>query len=125
MENYVVKKTVGTPDELYYAVVTNEKNFDKAFGPAKEDSNIIRPNFKGQAVVAVFMKSSMENVTLKFEHAQIRGEVLHVYYVKTAGGDAIHSNVTLALATVPKSKDVKTVYFYEGGVRRKVVDTYL
>lgn len=123
LDNYFVKNNVTLTDDTTYQAITNNATFENNFGVAKTmDNKIITPDFNGQTVVAVILKPTNKNVSVKLLKATLDGKDLNVYYsITNNGADLTYTQTPAAVATVPKALDAKNVNFFSQDVKVKTI----
>lgn len=115
--NYYVKNNVALPDEYNHRVFVDASSFDAFAGTAATMTNQVqRPDFNGQVVVAVAAKPARTWQDLRITGATIGGREMNVYYTASKGETKSFNTTAVALATVPKAKNVNTVNFYRDSV---------
>jgi hypothetical protein len=114
LNNYFIKNTPALLEDVNYMAFTSPTAFYNMFGIAKTMENEVRqPNFDGQIVVAIAMKPTNRNVTIRFSKAEINGRHLNAFYTVTESNTPLsYTQTPLAVATVPKGLDVKEIQFY-------------
>ena len=116
LHSYTLKQPPAA--DTVFKVINSKEEFDANFAltPTATDAKI--PDFNGQTVVSIILP----NVSAaQFDHAEIDGNTMKVYAISCAPGTQ-NCVTNLALATTPKSGNVKTVQFLINGVSRSYVD---
>lgn len=123
LDNYFTKNTVTLAADTNYYAFTNQQAFDNIFGVAKTANNtIITPDFHGQTAVAVILKPTNKNVSVKLLKAEMGGKNLNIYYsILNNGNDLSYTQTPTAIATVPRGLDVKYVNFFTGDTKVKTI----
>jgi hypothetical protein len=127
LPGYFTKNTVDLPNEVNYKAITSQAQFDEIFGAAQTaGTEIKKPEFSGQVVVAVILKATNKPTEVKIKKAEIGGADLNVYYsIETKNETQSFSTTPTAVAAVPRSQSVKRVNFYAeggGGVKNGMVE---
>ena len=123
LDNYFVKNNVTLTDDTTYEAITSNVTFENNFGVAKTmDNKIITPDFNGQTVVAVILKPTNKNVSVKLLKATLAGKDLNIYYsISNNGADLTYTQTPTAIATVPRALDAKNVNFFSQDVKVKTI----
>jgi len=110
-------------EDTSYLAFTNSHAFDNFFGIAKTTTNkIVTPDFSGQTVVAVVLKSTSKAFKVTLLKATMAGKDLNVYYqLQNDAKDNSFQQTPMAVATVPKGTDVKWVHFITGTTEVKTI----
>jgi hypothetical protein len=124
LENYYVPLNNGMDTGYTYKVISSQAELDKTIKTSSTNSELRKPDFSGQTVVAVIHNTGpnrRKNIVM--DGAAIGGAQMNVYYhVKgTVVSTVTTFNPGLGLATVPKASSVKQVSFYEDSVLVKTV----
>ena len=123
LDNYFVKNNVTLTDDTTYEAITSNVTFENNFGVAKTmDNKIITPDFNGQTVVAVILKPTNKNVSVKLLKATLAGKDLNIYYsISNNGADLTYTQTPTAVATVPRTIGAKNVNFFSQDVKVKTI----
>lgn len=109
--------TPPSPSDTSYKVINGDADFDRLFRPVNGKPE--RPDFNGQTAVAV---QAPAGSLIIIDRIAIQGHFLNVYAV-TCIADQVHCATNgLAIATAPRSENVKHVRFFFNGVQKKVVE---
>ena len=111
LDDYTAKQNIDLPYAFNYIVLTNQADFDAAFGIAKAGNiNITYPDFKGQTVLACVAQPTASDINIHFDKAEVAGKDLNVYCSVTDNRKTLAQTTTPAvLATVPKVLDIKRI----------------
>ncbi|MBN9298724.1 MAG: hypothetical protein J0I41_17080 [Filimonas sp.] len=114
LDNYFIKNTSQLIEDVNYIAIRSPDVFYNTFGVAKTMTNEVRtPNFSGQFVVAVAMKPTNKDVTIRFSKAELSGRQMNVYYTVTENPSLLsYKQTPLAVATIPKGESTKEIVFY-------------
>ena len=115
LNHYYLKNSVSLDNDYTGIVISNQAIFaDVFYADNTTDEKMIVPNFSGQMVIALVVNSIDQDRNITFTKAEINGKYLNVYgNLSDTKEDA--ETVPTAVATVPKSMDVKEVNFYIDG----------
>lgn len=116
LDNYFLSQQGDEPGGTQCMVITKEKDFDKTFGIAKTMNNtIIRPDFATEAVVLVALPPTNKNAKVEILSALVVGNIIEVFFKTSKERFPLpYTTRPLAVATVPRYKNVTKVKFYEG-----------
>ena len=122
MDNYFLANKAILENGITCKVITKAKEFDKLFGIAKTQSNAIdHPDFATQQVLMVALPETNKEVKVKYVQATRAGNFIEVYVEVTRKIYPLpYTTLPLALAVIPKFKEVSKVKFYEG---KRLVET--
>lgn len=123
LNSYFTKNTVELPDEVNFRVFTKATDFDSTFGVAQTmDTNVVRPDFNGQIVVAVLNHSTNRETKVQIESAEVIGQDINVYYSVVDTGKVLGFTTSPnAVAAIPKVASAKQVNFYTAGTKVKTL----
>jgi hypothetical protein len=116
LHSYTLKQPPAS--DTVFKVINSKDVFDANYALTATATNAIVPDFNGQTVVAIILPALS---AVQFDHAEIDGNTMNVYAISCAPGNQ-NCVTNLALATTPKSGNVKTVQFIINGVSRFYVD---
>lgn len=124
-DNLFLNNNIHLNHGLNCKVFDNKLDFDKTFGFAKTESNIIRvPNFDSVQVIMIALPADNHDADMFFVSATRAGETVEIYCkVKKKNYPLTYTAEHIAVASVPRIKGVNTFNFYEGN--RKVATVRL
>lgn len=121
LNNYKLIDTVQLPEAINYRYYSNEQQFNRNFHMTRATmETAIVPDFNAQRVVAIMMQPTDKVMTLEIRKAAMSGDELFVYFniVDTVTTwKAAYAQPVIALATVPKSENIRKVSFYHNQVK--------
>ncbi len=122
LNHYCLKHSVTMYEKYNALVIRDNTTFNNLFySDAAAGEKTITPDFNGQMVVALFIRGEgSEEQTIRFHKADINGRFVNLYS-STENGQTVGNNLLHAVATIPKSADVRTANFYLDGKLVKTI----
>lgn len=119
-DNLFLNNNIHLNRGLNCKVFDNKMDFDKTFGFAKTESNIIKvPDFDSVQVIMIALPADNHDADMSFVSAIRAGETVAIYCkVKKKNYPLTYTAEHIAVASIPRIKGVNTFNFYEGN--RKV-----
>jgi len=123
IDNLFLNNNIHLERGLNCMVFTKQIDFNKTFGLAKTETNIIKvPNFDSVQVLMIALPADNHDAILTFISATRAGEVVEVYCkVQKKNYPLTYTAEHIAVVSIPRIKGVNTINFYEGNRKVKSV----
>ena len=119
LTNYQKNDNIHLSEPITYKYITKDEIFHNHFHMTKASINTaIVPDFTTQSVIAIMLQPSTKVIELEITKAIVEGEELQINYTLTDTTSwATYEQSVSAVATIPKNTSIKTISFYNKGVK--------
>ncbi len=123
LKNYAVNSSVPLPDSINHKFIITAEEFHKTFHMTKASpGTAVVPDFDSESVAAIILQPTERVVSIDIHKAEISDKDLNIYYTITDTTSwTSYPHTIKAVASVPKSSDVKQVNFYNNNVKEKTL----
>lgn len=115
LKNYTLKNAGDIPPGFNCLLISNKAQFEKTFYiEPKLMNDTLAPHFWREYVLAVAVSPSYKEIKVSIDRAEQEGHILNVYCSSTKGEERDYMTSALALVTIERNKNIKTIRFYKG-----------